>query len=160
VRPSTLCTPGLYIKKIRKTSFSIFLLRLELIHAEFRMRKRRLTIRLNEQLSGFLQHTSVNLPSGPDPILATWSSLQKRYTAEYKVAVNVNACEFWKGRGLNPRFPRKPLAVISDHKSRGLNLESTRITDPDRLERLLVAVILALLRIMEVGALVIFRNQW
>lgn len=50
--------------------------------------------------------------------------------------------------------------MFSDHKSRGLNLESTRITDPDRLERLLVAVTLALLWIMEVGALVIFRNQW
>jgi Transposase DDE domain len=50
--------------------------------------------------------------------------------------------------------------MFSDHKSRGLNLESTRITDPDRLERLLVAVALAFLWIMEVGALVVFRDQW
>lgn len=45
--------------------------------------------------------------------------------------------------------------MFSDHKSRGLNLESTRMTDPDRLERLLVAVTLAYLWIMEVGALVV-----
>src|SRR5215470_1667579 len=39
--------------------------------------------------------------------------------------------------------------MFSDHKSRGFNLESTRITDHDRLERLLVAVTLTLLWIME-----------
>ncbi len=50
--------------------------------------------------------------------------------------------------------------MFSDHKSRGLNLESTRLTDPDRLERLLVAVTLAYLRIMEVGALVVIRDRW
>jgi hypothetical protein len=50
--------------------------------------------------------------------------------------------------------------MFSDHKSRGLNLESTRLTDPDRLERLLVAVTLAYLWIMEVGALVVIRDQW
>ena len=50
--------------------------------------------------------------------------------------------------------------MFSDHKSRGLNLESTRITDPDRLERLLVAVTLAYLWIMQVGALVVRREQW
>lgn len=50
--------------------------------------------------------------------------------------------------------------MFSDHKSRGLNLESTRLTDPDRLERLLVAVTLAYLWIMEVGALVVRRGQW
>lgn len=50
--------------------------------------------------------------------------------------------------------------MFSDHKSRGLNLEATRLTDPDRLERLLVAVTLAYLWIMEVGALVVSRGQW
>ena len=50
--------------------------------------------------------------------------------------------------------------MFSDHKSRGLNLESTRLTDPDRIERLLVAVTLAYLWIMEVGALVVIRGQW
>ena len=50
--------------------------------------------------------------------------------------------------------------MFSDHKSRGLNLESTRLTDPARLERLLVAVTLAYLWIMEVGALVVIRDQW
>ena len=49
--------------------------------------------------------------------------------------------------------------MFSDHKSRGLNLESTRLTDPDRLERLLVAVTLAYLWIMEVGALVVNSGQ-
>ena len=33
--------------------------------------------------------------------------------------------------------------MFSDHKSRGLNLESTRLTDSDRLQRLLVAVTFA-----------------
>jgi hypothetical protein len=50
--------------------------------------------------------------------------------------------------------------MFSDTKSRGLNLEETRLTDPDRLERLLVAVTLAYLWIMEVGALVVIRDQW
>ena len=35
--------------------------------------------------------------------------------------------------------------MFSDHKSRGLNLEATRLTAPDRLQRLLVAVTLAYL---------------
>jgi hypothetical protein len=50
--------------------------------------------------------------------------------------------------------------MFSDHKSRGLNLEATRITDPDRLERLLVAVVLAYLWIMEIGTLVVRTGQW
>jgi hypothetical protein len=50
--------------------------------------------------------------------------------------------------------------MFSDHKSRGLNLEATRLTDPDRLERLLVAVSLAYLWIMEVGAFVVQTGKW
>lgn len=50
--------------------------------------------------------------------------------------------------------------MFSDHKSRGLNLESTRLTDPKRLERLLVAVTLAYLWIMEVGAWVVLNDKW
>ena len=50
--------------------------------------------------------------------------------------------------------------MFSDHKSRGLNLEATRLTDPDRVQRLLVAVTLAYLWIMEVGALVVARGWW
>lgn len=50
--------------------------------------------------------------------------------------------------------------MFSDHKSRGLNLEATRLTDPDRLERLLVAVSLAYLWIMEVGVLVVVTKRW
>ncbi len=41
--------------------------------------------------------------------------------------------------------------MFSDHKSRGLNLEKTRIVDADRLQRLLVAVSLAYLWLMEIG---------
>jgi hypothetical protein len=50
--------------------------------------------------------------------------------------------------------------MFSDHKSRGLNLEQTRITDPDRLERLLVAVAIAYLWIMQVGTLVVNKDLW
>lgn len=50
--------------------------------------------------------------------------------------------------------------MFSDTKSRGLNLEETRLKHPDRLERLLVAVTIAYLWIMEVGALVVQRDQW
>jgi hypothetical protein len=50
--------------------------------------------------------------------------------------------------------------MCSDHKSRGLNLESTRLTDPDRIERLQVAVTLACLWIMEVGVFVVNSGQW
>ncbi len=41
--------------------------------------------------------------------------------------------------------------MFSDHKSRGLNLEKTRLTDADRLQKLLVAVTLAYLWLMEIG---------
>lgn len=41
--------------------------------------------------------------------------------------------------------------MFSDHKSRGLNLEQSRVTDSDRLQRLLVGVCLAYLWLMEIG---------
>lgn len=41
--------------------------------------------------------------------------------------------------------------MFSDHKSRGLNLEKTRVKDADRLQRLLIAVTLAYLWLMEIG---------
>lgn len=41
--------------------------------------------------------------------------------------------------------------MFSDHKSRGLNLEKTRLKCADRLQRLLVAVTIAYLWIMEIG---------
>ncbi len=50
--------------------------------------------------------------------------------------------------------------MFSDQKSRGLNLESTRLTDLDRLERLLVAVVIAYLWIMEIGAQVLSKGLW
>jgi len=50
--------------------------------------------------------------------------------------------------------------MFSDHKSRGLNLEATRITDSTRLQRLLVALVIAYLWIMEVGALVVTKDLW
>lgn len=45
--------------------------------------------------------------------------------------------------------------MFSDQKSRALNLESSRMTDSNRLQRLLVAVCLAYLWIMELGAIVV-----
>lgn len=50
--------------------------------------------------------------------------------------------------------------MFSDHKSRGLNLESSRLSEPKRLERLLVAVTLAYLWIMEIGAWVVLNEKW
>lgn len=50
--------------------------------------------------------------------------------------------------------------VCSDQKRRGLNLERTRITDPDRVHGLVVAVTLAYVWITEVGALVVARGRW
>lgn len=50
--------------------------------------------------------------------------------------------------------------MFSDHKSRGLQLEATRLTTPERLERLLVAAVLAYLWIMEVGVLFVVTNRW
>ena len=41
--------------------------------------------------------------------------------------------------------------MFSDHKSRGLNLEKTRLTDSERIQRLLIAVTLAYLWLMEIG---------
>jgi hypothetical protein len=50
--------------------------------------------------------------------------------------------------------------MFSDQKRRGLNLESSRLVDPDRLERLLVAVVIAYLWIMQIGARVVDKGQW
>jgi hypothetical protein len=75
------------------------------------MRMYWLTSRLSEQLSGFLQHNSVNLPSGPGLILATWNGLPQRYLIEYKLAVNVYACEFWKG-GIEPSISTKATCSV------------------------------------------------
>ena len=40
--------------------------------------------------------------------------------------------------------------MFSDHKSRGLNLEKTRVKDVDRLQRLLIALTIAYLWLMEI----------
>lgn len=50
--------------------------------------------------------------------------------------------------------------MFSDQKRRGLNLESTRLTDPSRLERLLTAVAIAYLWIMQIGADVVNNRLW
>ncbi len=50
--------------------------------------------------------------------------------------------------------------MFSDHKSRGLNLEATRITDSGRLQRLLVAVSLAYLWLMQIGFHVVTQGWW
>jgi hypothetical protein len=49
--------------------------------------------------------------------------------------------------------------MFSDHKSRGLNLEKTRLKCSNRLQRLLVAVTLAYLWIMEIGFSVIVGGE-
>ena len=49
--------------------------------------------------------------------------------------------------------------MFSDHKSRGLNLEKTRLTDADRLQKLLVAVTLAYLWLMEIGFSVVSAGK-
>lgn len=48
--------------------------------------------------------------------------------------------------------------MFSDHKSRGFNLERTRIEDPDRIERLLVALTLSYLWVMEIGTVVVSKR--
>ena len=50
--------------------------------------------------------------------------------------------------------------MFSDHKSRGLNLESSRIVYSERLQRLLVAVTLAYLWLMQVGFQVVKNGWW
>ncbi len=49
--------------------------------------------------------------------------------------------------------------MFSDHKSRGLNLEKTRFKDADRLQRLLIAMTLAYLWLMEIGFTVIDAGE-
>jgi len=64
-------------------------------------------------------------------VLATNLELEKR--------IEIYAKRFWIEE------------MFSDHKSRGLNLEKTRLTDADRIQKLLVAVTLAYLWLMEIG---------
>ena len=49
--------------------------------------------------------------------------------------------------------------MFSDHKSRGLNLEKTRVKDPDRWQTLLIAVTLAYLWLMEIGFTVVTSGE-
>lgn len=49
--------------------------------------------------------------------------------------------------------------MFSDHKSRGLNLEKTRLMDPDKIQKLLVAVTLAYLWIMQIGFSVVVGGK-
>lgn len=49
--------------------------------------------------------------------------------------------------------------MFSDHKSRGLNLEKTRLVDPDRIQKLLVAVTLAYLWLMQIGNSVVVEGN-
>ena len=49
--------------------------------------------------------------------------------------------------------------MFSDHKSRGLNLEKTRLKDANRIQRLLVAVTIAYLWLMQIGNLVVAQGK-
>lgn len=100
-----------------------------------------------------------------------------RVTRDPKVTHRVNLAAIWEGTEDEPwllmsdvsdaeeieAVYKKPYWIeemFSDHKRRGLNLEATRLTDPERLERLLTAVALAYLWIMEVGAMVVNQGRW
>ena len=50
--------------------------------------------------------------------------------------------------------------MFSDHKRRGWNLEATRLTASDRLQRLLVAVTLAYLWLLQIGFQVVRQGWW
>lgn len=50
--------------------------------------------------------------------------------------------------------------MFSDHKSRGLNLEKTRLTDADRIQKLLVAVTIAYLWLMQIGNSVVVEDNY
>lgn len=49
--------------------------------------------------------------------------------------------------------------MFSDHKSRGLNLEKTRLKDADRIQKLLVAVTIAYLWLMQIGNSVVVEGN-
>jgi len=49
--------------------------------------------------------------------------------------------------------------MFSDHKSRGLNLEKTRLADADRIRKLLVAVTIAYLWLMQIGHSVVVAGN-
>jgi hypothetical protein len=49
--------------------------------------------------------------------------------------------------------------MFSDHKSRGLNLEKTRLKDADRIQKLLVAVTIAYLWLMQIGNSVVSQGE-
>lgn len=49
--------------------------------------------------------------------------------------------------------------MFSDHKSRGLNLEKTRLTDADRIQKLLVAVTIAYLWLIQIGNSVVTQGE-
>jgi hypothetical protein len=49
--------------------------------------------------------------------------------------------------------------MFSDMKSRGLDLERTRITEPGRIERLLTALVLAYVWILQIGTMVVSQDR-
>ena len=105
------------------------------------------------------------------------SYAQVKVTKEKKATQRVNLCALWDETETEPWLLLTDLAAVaevrtcygerfwieemfSDHKSRGLNLEKTRLTDPARLQRLLVAVTLAYLWVLQIGFHVVPKGWW
>lgn len=105
------------------------------------------------------------------------SYAQVKVTKEKKATQRVNLCALWDETETEPWLLLTDLAAVaevkacygerfwieemfSDHKSRGLNLEKTRLTDPARLQRLLVAVTLTYLWVLQIGFQVVQKGWW
>ncbi len=108
---------------------------------------------------------------------AARSYAQVRVTKEKKAPQRVNLCAIWDETATEPWLLLTDLTQVaqvkacygerfwieemfSDHKSRGLNLEQTRLTDPARLQRLLVAVTRAYLWVLQIGFQVVQKGWW
>jgi hypothetical protein len=102
---------------------------------------------------------------------------QVKVTKARKATPRVNLCAIWDETEPEPWLLLTDLTEVaevracdrerfwieemfSDHKSRGLNLEQTRLQDPARLQRLLVAVTLAYLWVLQIGFQVVQQGWW
>ncbi|MCA1605162.1 MAG: IS4 family transposase [Acidobacteria bacterium] len=102
---------------------------------------------------------------------------QVRVTKDRKASQRVNLAAMWEVDEAEPWLLISNLSeptkvrqndekrswieeMFSDHKSRGLNLEATRLVDSERLQRLLVAVTLAYLWLMQIGFQVVQKGWW
>lgn len=116
-------------------------------------------LKINELAVKGESHQFQNVRITKDEKLSYRTNLTVHWAAEeeepWALATNLEQAESIKVYGKRYWIEE----MFSDHKSRGLNLEKTRLMDADRIQKLLVAVTIAYLWLMQIGNLVVAQGE-